>query len=77
VITKPDQLLTGRRLQRLTMHVMLGPAWKLLLTAQLLLLSALQLQTLTMPSEVAATSCSGLRQQQQQHDQYSAGSGNA
>jgi hypothetical protein len=39
---------------------MLGPAWKLLLTAQPLL-SSLQLQMLTTPSEVAATSCSGLQ----------------
>jgi hypothetical protein len=43
------------------MHVILGPAWKLLLTAQPLLSSLLQLQMLTTPSEVAATSCSGLR----------------
>eukprot|EP00882_Tetradesmus_deserticola_P033845 GHRQ01038697.1.p1 GENE.GHRQ01038697.1~~GHRQ01038697.1.p1 ORF type:complete len:310 (-),score=99.72 GHRQ01038697.1:221-1150(-) len=41
------------------MLVMLGPAWKLLQTAQPLL-SSLQLQMLTMPSKVAATSCSGL-----------------
>jgi N-acetyl-gamma-glutamylphosphate reductase len=40
---------------------MLGLAWKLLLAAQLLLSPLLQLQMLTMPSEVAATSCSGLR----------------
>jgi hypothetical protein len=43
------------------MHVMLGPACKLRLTAQLLLSSLLQLQMLTTPSEVAATSRSGLR----------------
>lgn len=48
------------------MHNMLLPAWKLPLTVQLLLSDPLLLQehTLTMPSEVAATSCRGLHADQ-------------